>query len=333
MDDEARQPELDKTIEQIEAALIRGDLTRASAIIEASGWTRAVASERFRELVHRVRQALDGRKNIEVTLENAEHLLANDDPDQALVLFQKILEISPDHRAARAGVQDARRKIDHRHTLNILIDKVRKSREDGDLGAAREYCREWLQIAPGDDQATGILDTIERSLQRSRDVRVLLNRGQELIEFGRFQEAIDCLEKIHDLDPESDAGQDLIREAMQKMAQLDRIDTHRNTIDEVRRLIAGGHFQSALQRLDSLDDIDGEFETDCTLLRRKASEGLTDRQTEVSFTGRLENALKDKDFDNARVWLEMIVEINPATEIFDKLRRELDPEDYDNLTR
>ncbi|HPQ38980.1 MAG TPA: tetratricopeptide repeat protein [bacterium] len=333
MDDSASYPDLERTIEQVETALMRGDLQRAAAIIEASGWTVADGNQRFRELVHRVRQALDGRENIQSTLEIAEHLLANDDPDQALRLFQKILDVSPDHRAARAGIQDARRKIDHRHSINVLIEKVRKSREDSDFGAAREYCREWLQLAPGDEQAASILQAVERSLKRSREVRVILNRGRELIDMARYQDAVDCLEGIHDLDPDCDTGLELIREAMKKMAQLDQIAMNKNIIDEVQRLIARGHFQQALKKLDSLEDVDGEFETDMQLLRRKSESGLLDRNTEETLRQRLLAALDSRDLEAARVWLDMIVNLNPATDVFDRLRREMDPNDYDNLTR
>jgi len=333
MAEDEQNTELEKITEQIEAALIRGDKRRASAIIDGCPQRFSTESSRFRELVHRVRQARDGRENIRAMLDQAEHLLANDDPDQAFTLFRKIIEISPDHRAARAGIQESRRKMDHRHTVNLLIGKVRKAREDGDLNAAREYCREWLQMEPENESAVSIMDTIQKGLARHRDVRVILNRGQELIELGRFPEALDCLEKVNDLDPDNKTGMELIRTVRRRMNQENRTADTRNVLDEVQRLIAREHYQSAITQLDTLDAEDGEFHADIALLRRKTRDGILDHQTETALAERLFYSLEKKDMDAARTWLEMIMNVNPDTEIFGILKQELDPEDYDDLTR
>jgi len=69
------------------------------------------------------------------------------------------------------------------------------------------------------------------------------------------------------------------------------------------------------------------------LLRRKSESGLLDRNTEETLRQRLLAALDSRDLEAARVWLDMIVNLNPATDVFDRLRREMDPNDYDNLTR
>lgn len=324
--------DLEKSIEQIETALIEGDLVRASAILEAVTSPTAIKNNRFQELVQRVRAVREDRESIKKTLVRAEHLLTNDDPDEAIPLFRKIVETSPDHPAARAGLQNARRKIEHRHRINQLIESIRRSRENEDYKSAREYCQEWLQLEPGNEQAQDILQGLDRTLGRDREVRVMINRGRELIDLERFEQAIGLLERIKDFDPGNTVGEELIAEALGRISRSDECLMAEKALDEAGRLLSRGHFEAAKRKLNMIENPSREIDTEITLLRSRIDNGLKMKETENTFFRRLMDAVGRDDIEDARVWLQMILELNPATEIIDVLQRELTPEVYGSLT-
>ncbi|MBN1296148.1 hypothetical protein JXA80_05160 [bacterium] len=326
--------DIDRVLDQIEEALICGDLIRALANIDHFDPSVRLHNERLRELVHRVRVAQEDEDRTHIMLDQAIHLLENDDPDQALLLFQTIVDAFPDNREARAGIQEARRHLEHRHLVNILIQHVRESREAGDLNATREYCREWLQLEPGDETAVDILGSVEKSLTREREVRVLLHRGEELITRELYEEAIDVLDKIPDMDPGNTGALELIQVAMNHIQQTRNDSAVRSAVEEASRWIDRGHFRMAMDKLESIEasNSNGELRTDIAMLRRKAREGLLDRETEADLTEKLHVAVSRKNFHEARTWLGMIAEINPLSTIYDVLKRELSPDEYEDLT-
>ncbi|MCD4653903.1 hypothetical protein K8T06_08190, partial [bacterium] len=185
--------EPDKIILQIEEALIRNDLVRASALMESISNRSLLSNNRLQELVRQIRLVQENRESLDRTLLKAEHLLENNDPDQAIPLFQRVIEASPDHSKARIGLQNSRRKIDYRHRINLFIETIRRAREKEDYRTAREYCSEWLQLDPENEKAREIFQDLDRLLNRDREVLVMKNRGSELIDLGRYQEAIDLL--------------------------------------------------------------------------------------------------------------------------------------------
>jgi len=325
--------DIDRLVQQIEEALLDKNLLKASAILESIPKTTAMANPQLQGLAVRINRVREDKANKQEQQQDAAHSLRNNDPDRAVSIFQNILKNEPNNSKALMGLQEARRKIDQRHAINLIISRIRKAREVGDLKTVREYCLEWLQLEPGSEKATEILLNMDRLLNRKREILVLANRGRELIDLGRFQEAIDLLEKVKDLDPDATDGLELIAEAVQEIKGENLIDGNRASLDEAQRLVARGHYESAMKKLQAIEDPDREFQVEITLLKRKAKNGIEMRETEKEMHEKLDAAMLENKIETAKTWLQMIRELNPETDVYEQLRLKLDPESYTELTK
>ncbi len=113
------------------------------------------------------------------------------------------------------------------------------------------------------------------------------------------------------------------------MNQSNSEENNISLLDEASRLLELGHLDMALARLN---DLEMQDQGDSQILRRKIEREKEVRTTEKTMTLKLMDALARSDIESARMWLGMIWELNPRTEIFEILRKTLDHEHYQNLT-
>lgn len=213
--------------------------------------------------------------------------------------------------------------------IGLLIEKIQKARENGDLENARDYCLEWLKMEPDSERAGEILSLVDTTRNQERENLVIINRSKHLIQMKQYAEAMHLLETL----PESCRHAPLAGELMDritddiKQQKMEKKSDH--VLEEVSRLLENGNPEDALIRLEN-SGIQNSNEQ--KILRRKIDRAIEFRQMEKELKNRLLESLTHNDIEKARIWMGMIMELNPMSGIFEELRKDLDPERYENLT-
>jgi pilus assembly protein FimV len=169
----------------------------------------------------------------------AEEFLRTGNMEQAARIFQKILEMDPDNVAMRTKLAEVYIRLGKKtEAWQIFTAAVESLRTRGATSAAEEVVQRMLTLEPGNSEA-------------------LLLRGRMAFDAGDIPGAIQYLEKVADLDTHVEG----LRTLQQAYVQAGRLPEARTLADKLLsvhndigaivsladRLIAGGHFEAALQ--------------------------------------------------------------------------------------
>ncbi len=236
------------------------------------------------------------------------------------------------HNNSRAIPESFPKKkdIDFQRQIGYLIEKIQKSRESGDLENARDFCLEWLRIEPDSERAGEILSIIDTALKQKHENLAAISRSRYLIQLKRYTEAMNLLNSLPDEGNHIEEAREL-RELIAAEIRRQKIEKKSiDVLDEISRLLDNGAYKEALHRLESneIKDVNEK-----KILKRKIDTAMEIHQTEQDLKNRLLDSLIHNDLEKARVWLGMIVELNPASGVFDELKKKLAPEMYQTLTQ
>jgi tetratricopeptide (TPR) repeat protein len=168
----------------------------------------------------------------------AEEFLRAGELDQAVRIFQKILEMDPENVAMRTKLAEVYVRLGKKtEAWQIFSTAVETLRARGASGPAEEIVRRMLTLDPGNGQA-------------------LLLSGQMAFESGDIASAIQHLEKVADLDSHVEGLRTLLQAYVQTgrlseagglAAKLLSVHNDANAVlDFTDTLIASGHFEDAL---------------------------------------------------------------------------------------
>jgi tetratricopeptide (TPR) repeat protein len=126
-------------------------------------------------------------------LQVAEDFMKNGDLDQAVRLFQKVLEMDPENVPMRVKLAEVYVRLGKKKRLGTSSARLAESlRSRGSLPAAEDILKRMLTLDPGNSY-------------------VLLLRGKSALESGDPKGAIGYLEKASDLDSHPEGLRDLLR--------------------------------------------------------------------------------------------------------------------------
>jgi tetratricopeptide (TPR) repeat protein len=171
-------------------------------------------------------------------LQVAEDFLKNGDFEQAVRLFQKVLEMDPENVAMRIKLAEVYVRLGKKtEAWEIFSAAAESARSRGSLAASEEILQRMLVLDPGNSY-------------------VLLLRGRAALEADDPKKAISFLEKASDLDSHPEGLRDLLRACLQtgKLAQAvplaDKLLTVHNDPEGLFLLAEGcahnGQYQQAL---------------------------------------------------------------------------------------
>jgi len=130
-------------------------------------------------------------------LQVAEDFMKNGDLDQAVRLFQKVLEMDPENVPMRVKLAEVYVRLEKKKEAWEIYSAVAESlRSRGSLPAAEDILKRMLALDPGNSY-------------------VLLLRGKSTLESGDPKGAIGYLEKASDLDSHPDGLRDLLKAYLQ----------------------------------------------------------------------------------------------------------------------
>ena len=172
-------------------------------------------------------------------LQVAEEFLRAGELEQAVRIFQKILEMDPENVAMRVRLAEVYirlgKKTEAWQIFSAAADSLRKR---GQLGPAEEILQRMMSLDPGNGYA-------------------LLLRGRNALENGEIPAAIKYLEKVADLDSHPDGLRDLLKAYVQSGRMTDavvlagKLLTVHNDMDGIssvaEALMQSGHYPDALQ--------------------------------------------------------------------------------------
>jgi tetratricopeptide (TPR) repeat protein len=136
-------------------------------------------------------------------LQVAEDFMKNGDLDQAIRLFQKVLEMDPENVPMRIKLAEVYiRRGKKKEAWEIFSAAAEALRARGALAAAEDILQRMLVLEPGNSY-------------------VLLMRGRAAVESGDAQKAIEYLEKASDIDSHPEGLRDLLK-AYLETGELDK---------------------------------------------------------------------------------------------------------------
>ncbi len=130
-------------------------------------------------------------------LQVAEEFLKNGELDQAVRIFQKILEMDPENVPMRVRLAEVYIRLGKKtEAWQIFSGAAESLRTRGQLNAAEEILQRMTSLDPGNSYA-------------------LLLRGRNALESGETDSAIKYLEKVADIDSHPDGMRDLLKVYLQ----------------------------------------------------------------------------------------------------------------------
>ena len=175
-------------------------------------------------------------------LQVAEEFLKSGELDNAVRIFQKILEMDPENTAMRIRLAEVYVRLGKKNEAwQIFSAAAETLRSKGSLPAAEEVLQRMLTLDPGNGYA-------------------LLMQGRNLLEAGDAEAAIESLQKVSDLDSNPDGLRDLLK-AYLKTGRLSdagtlasKLLTVHNDLTSISTfadaLMQAGQFENALQVYD-----------------------------------------------------------------------------------
>ncbi len=172
-------------------------------------------------------------------LQVAEEFLKSGELDNAVRIFQKILEMDPENTAMRVRLAEVYVRLGKKTEAWQIFSSVAETlRSKGSLSGAEEVLQRMLTLDPGNSYA-------------------LLMQGRNLLEAGDAEGAIECLQKVSDLDTNPDGLRDLLK-AYLKNGRLSDAGTLANKLLTVHNdlasiaifadaLMQAGQYENALQ--------------------------------------------------------------------------------------
>jgi pilus assembly protein FimV len=175
-------------------------------------------------------------------LQVAEEFLKSGELDNAVRIFQKILEMDPENTTMRIRLAEVYVRLGKKtEAWQIFSAAAETLRSKGSLPAAEEVLQRMLTLDPGNGYA-------------------LLMQGRNLLEAGDAEAAIESLQKVSDLDSNPDGLRDLLK-AYLKTGRLSdagtlasKLLTVHNDLTSISSfadaLMQAGQYENALQVYD-----------------------------------------------------------------------------------
>src|SRR5271163_89612 len=175
-------------------------------------------------------------------LQVAEEFLKSGELENAVRIFQKILEMDPENTTMRIRLAEVYVRLGKKNEAwQIFSAAAETLRAKGSLPAAEEVLQRMLTLDPGNSYA-------------------LLMQGRNLLEAGDAEAAIESLQKVSDLDSNPDGLRDLLK-AYLKTGRLSDAGTLASKLLTVHNdlasisaftdaLMQAGQFENALQVYD-----------------------------------------------------------------------------------
>jgi tetratricopeptide (TPR) repeat protein len=172
-------------------------------------------------------------------LQVAEEFLREGQLEQAVRIFQKTLEMDPENVAMRTRLAEVYVRLGKKtEAWQIFSAAAETLRAKGQLGPAEEILQRMITLDPGNGYA-------------------LLLRGRNAFDAGDVAAAVDCLEKVPDLDTHPDGLRTLLQAYLQtgRLPEAGTLATKLLTVHNdigailsyADALIAAGQFEDALQ--------------------------------------------------------------------------------------
>ncbi len=179
-------------------------------------------------------------------LQVAEEFLKSGELENAVRIFQKILEMDPENTSMRVRLAEVYVRLGKKNDAwQIFSAAAETLRSKGSLSGAEEVLQRMLTLDPGNGYA-------------------LLMQGRNLLEAGDAEAAIECLQKVSDLDSNPGGLRDLLK-AYLKSGRLSDAGTLASKLLSVHNdlaaistfadaLMQAGQYENALQVYDQHAD-------------------------------------------------------------------------------
>ena len=290
--DRERQQAVDTVVRKCSQLRTNHRLAEALEVIQAAlakyeqEPTLVALQTEFREQVEREQRA----EAVQRSLEEGQRLLSQGQTKLAVDALEKACAQYGDAAELRTLLARAQQQWE---AVEQAAVEAQSRAQQQDFGRAIEILDQALQSWPGEARLAALLETVNAAksaaereqLERQRRaeaVRRDVEQGQRLLAEGRFQEAVDLLEKACGREPEAGELQTLLNRARVELAAQNRRQAVEQTAREAERWADQHDFKRALQIVEkALQSFPGESLLEDLRLKTTAARAAWERNQAV----------------------------------------------------
>jgi tetratricopeptide (TPR) repeat protein len=307
------------TLELVKKALLQNDLARAAAILQNFHDAGLIDNPEINELYHTITQTYSALERIQSLSQAGARALDNGDGERALELFSQVLELSPDHEKARAGLQGAKKYCEWRENVARALHEAHQARAAGDYDTAREKCMEVLRLAPNNDVAQDFLVELNHWVDKRKQAWQLVQMGKRLFSEKKYSEAIQVWESITGIDQSFSEGIELIESAKIEIEKSDRETRAATLLRDAQRAYDIGRYAAVLDIMKDFPD-STSLSIDSALLMRKTKDALDTRALGEDLEKKINALLQAGNTEEARKMYVLLLQVAPQSKLIDELR-------------
>lgn len=244
-------------------------------------------------------------------------------PREIEVIWQRLMRINPAERyeSCRDFVRaiesldpelwaaDANeRATNHTDSLGQLLSSARKCEKNRDFRKAILLCERALILSPYDVAVTDLLARLQKNLERSMDVRTLINKGISAFYEHRLENALTVLNRARQMDKDNPEVIRLTHEILQEQerARLVSVLLETANLDVTQKALT-----QAMAKVVRILEIDPSNKH-AHQLKAQIEAGIEEKATGSVMVSQAELAFKDSRIDDALEILDRVMKCDPS---------------------
>ncbi len=203
---------------------------------------------------------------IKTNLRAAEEAMSNKDPEQAIKLYDQILEVVPDNEVAKLRREEAVAAYEklqwERNQKKMLEEKKQEAKklfEEGNWQEAIETIEVILEKSPGEQEMIALKEKANQRLiaeKLKETIEGYRESAKKAFENKQYSNAVHYMNKVLEYHPDDQQAKELIAEAKRIMAEraarLARNRRINDLINVIESYIASNRFDDAIAKAEEL---------------------------------------------------------------------------------
>jgi tetratricopeptide (TPR) repeat protein len=242
------------------------------------------------DLLANHRQLLDQSKAFDITARARN--LARSDPQQALQLLERALELAPQLEDVTTLQAEIEHRLARHEEVQAALQRARDLRSSGSLAEAQRTLSDALQVHPGEGQLKEVMAELDQAIVAH--IEQCLRDGHGARDAGDLDQAMALFEKAIDLSPGHEGAQQALTSLVQQLqATAKALDKwHEAQTHHAAGDLSGA--MAALKQAVSLSPDDQEMQDALQLWEREQLEQERQRRHAAEEARRLQQELAEQ---------------------------------------
>ncbi len=226
-------------------------------------------------------QALEGIKKAQDRLEisetiqhlftKAESLFSEKEYEQALNIYQQILELDAKNISAQTGLEKSKTAIDCHKKAARLISEGQTYFEKELFEEALTTFKAAKEFEPGNADVQNFIINVTSELRKLEKIQALLSTANKYYDKKNYHKALQTTQKILNLKPNYSPARELLANINEKIDESEKVQ---NLLSNAKKLLKAKNFEQALDVCDNVLKI-SPGNSQALSIRKKVLKGKT----------------------------------------------------------